>query len=172
MEIEKLRLEGLLLIKPKCFKDLRGYFFETWRKDSYREAGVEVDFVQDNASFSKRGVVRGLHYQSCPGQAKLVTALQGVIWDVAVDIRPDSPTYGQWEAVELSDENHWQIFMPVGFAHGYCALSETARVSYKVSAVYDSATECTIPWDDPLLDIRWPVDDPILSERDRKGVLL
>ena len=122
--------------------------------------------------FQKKGVVRGLHYQKVPGQAKLVTAISGSIWDVAVDIREGSPTYGQWEAVELSDKNHWQLFIPIGFAHGYCTLSDSACVSYKVSAPYDPAEECTLRWDDPALAIPWPAKHPILSERDKQGVLL
>ncbi len=169
MEAIPLRLDGLLLVKPRCFEDARGYFFETYRKDAYERLGISTPFVQDNAAFSKKGVIRGLHYQKTPGQAKLVTAISGAIWDVAVDIRPNSATYGQWEAVELSDENHWQLFIPVGFAHGYCTLSESACVSYKVSAPYDPATECTIRWDDPSFAIPWPSKSPILSERDRNA---
>ena len=171
MEIVPLRLSGLLLVKPRCFADARGYFFETWRQSAYERAGISTPFVQDNAAFSKQGVVRGLHYQETPGQAKLVTALSGRIWDVAVDIRKDSPMYGKWEAVELSEENHWQLFIPVGFAHGYCTLSD-AQVSYKVSAPYDPAEERTIRWDDPTIAIPWPFKSPIVSERDKEGALL
>lgn len=172
MEVVPLRLEGLLLVKPRCFEDARGYFFETYRQSAYERAGILPPFVQDNAAFSKKGVVRGLHYQKKPGQAKLVTALQGSIWDVAVDIRENSPTFGQWEAVELSDKNHWQLFVPIGFAHGYCTLTDSACVSYKVSAPYDPKAECTIRWDDPDLAIPWPAVNPILSERDKEGAPL
>ncbi len=171
MYVESLRLAGLFLIKPKCFKDSRGYFFESWSRSAYEKEGMEAEFVQDNISHSKKDVVRGLHYQRSPGQAKLVTAISGKIWDVAVDIRPESKTYGQWEGVELSDENHWQFYIPIGFAHGYCVLSDSASVSYKVSSIYDPAEERTLAWNDPTLAIEWPVMEPILSERDLQGVL-
>jgi dTDP-4-dehydrorhamnose 3,5-epimerase len=166
MQVADLRLSGLKLITPKVFSDERGFFFESYRKANFAAAGIDVSFVQDNAAFSKRGTLRALHYQSRPGQAKLVTCIQGRIWDVAVDIRPESPTFGEWEAVELNDRNHTQIFIPIGFAHGYCVLSETALVHYKVSSVYDPKTECAIRWNDPSLHIAWPFPNPILSPRD------
>jgi len=167
MEIVDLRLKGLKKIVPRLFKDERGFFFESYRQGLYEERGIGVQFVQDNVSFSKRGTVRALHFQSAPGQAKLVSCVQGKIWDVAVDLRLDSPTFGQWEAVELDSERHEQFFVPVGFAHGFCVLSETALVQYKVSHPYDPKTECSIRWNDPDFNIDWPVCDPILSPRDQ-----
>ena len=152
-----MRLSGLALISPKVFPDERGYFFESYRA----HLGT---FPQDNVAFSKKNVLRGLHYSS---QAKLVSCLQGMIWDVAVDIRPDSPTFGEWEAVVLDDVSHQQFFIPVGFAHGYCVLSDTALVHYKVSALFDPKTEMSIRWNDPDLAIVWPIENPILSLRDK-----
>ncbi len=167
MQISDLRIKGLKLIKPRIFKDERGFFFESYRKDLYLSLGIEVPFVQDNVSFSQKGTVRALHFQSHPGQAKLVSCIQGKIWDVAVDIRPESPTFGQWEAVELDDQGHHQLFVPIGFAHGFCVLSETALVQYKVSAPYDAKTECSIRWNDPDINVIWPIQQPVLSPRDQ-----
>ncbi len=167
MEIVNLRLNGLKKVIPRVFKDERGYFFESYRQALYGELGIGVAFVQDNVSFSKCGTVRALHFQAYPGQAKLVSCIQGKIWDVAVDIRFDSPTFGQWEAAELSCENHHQLFIPVGFAHGFCVLSETALVQYKVSSPYNPKTECSIRWNDPEFKIEWPVKEPLLSPRDQ-----
>lgn len=169
MQVQSFSIQGLLVIQPKVFKDGRGLFFESYRKSRYMDAGVDAEFVQDNVSFSRKNTVRGLHYQAEPGQAKLVSALQGRIWDVAVDIRPHSPTYGEWQAVELSDENFQQFFIPAGFAHGFCVLSDTARVQYKVSAPYDPNEERTIAWNDAAFAVAWPVSYPILSDRDRKA---
>lgn len=166
MQVSDLRLEGLKIIVPKVFADERGFFYESYRQESYNAAGINVSFVQDNSSFSKKGTIRALHFQSRPGQAKLVTCVQGKIWDVAVDIRPDSPTFGQWEAIELDDIDRRQIFIPVGFAHGFCVLSETALVHYKTSAPYNAATERSIRWNDPTLAIHWPIQNPLLSPRD------
>ncbi len=167
MEIVELRLKGLKKIVPRVFKDERGYFFESYRQVLYEKNGIDIPFVQDNVSFSKYGTVRALHFQSEPGQAKLVSCAQGKIWDVAVDIRKGSPTFGQWEAVELSGENHHQLFVPVGFAHGFCVLSDSAIVQYKVSNPYDPKTECSIRWNDPTFNIEWPVKEPLLSPRDQ-----
>lgn len=171
MSLERLptRLDGLVLLAPAVHADERGFFVETYSREAYRDAGVAVDFVQDNHSRSGRGTLRGLHYQRRPGQAKLVRAARGRIWDVAVDIRPASPTFGQWEAFELDDESHRQLFVPVGFAHGFCVLSDVADVAYKVSAPYDGAEERGIAWDDPHVGVRWPIDHPILSDRDRSN---
>ena len=160
-------IEGLVLIEPHVIRDDRGLFFETFRADDYAELGVDVEFVQDNHSRSVRGTVRALHFQLAPGQAKLVRAARGEIWDVAVDLRRESPTFGQYEAFELSDANARQIFVPVGFAHGFCVTSETADVTYKVSSYYDGATERGVAFDDPAIGIRWPVEEPLVSERDR-----
>jgi dTDP-4-dehydrorhamnose 3,5-epimerase len=126
-----------------------------------------VDFVQDNHSRSSRGILRGIHFQTTPGQAKLVRCLRGRVWDLAVDLRRKSPTYGEWEGHELDDERHRQLFVPVGFGHGFCVLSDVADVAYKLSSPYDPATEAGIAWDDPDVGVDWPIDDPILSERDR-----
>lgn len=161
------RLEGLVLLEPAVHADERGFFVETYARDAYRAAGVDAAFVQDNHSRSTRGILRGLHYQRRPGQAKLVRAARGRIWDVAVDLRPGSPTFGAWEAFELDDAGHRQLFVPVGFAHGFCVLSDVADVTYKVSAPYDAGEERGIAWDDPAIGIAWPVDDPVLSARDR-----
>jgi dTDP-4-dehydrorhamnose 3,5-epimerase len=160
-------IDGLVLIEPHVIRDDRGLFFETFRANDYAELGVDVEFVQDNHSRSVRGTVRALHFQLAPGQAKLVRAARGEIWDVAVDLRRESPTYGQYEAFELSDANARQIFVPVGFAHGFCVTSETADVTYKVSSYYDGATERGIAFDDPAIGIRWPIEEPLVSERDR-----
>jgi len=164
-----MRLSGLKLITPQIFPDERGLFFESFNAPFYSSLGIEIPFIQDNISFSRRGVIRALHYQSSPGQAKLVSCLQGKIWDVAVDIRPGSSTFGQWEAVILDDVSHHQLFIPVGFAHGYCVLSETALVHYKVSALFDPKTECSIRWNDPDFGIQWPIKNPILSLRDQQS---
>jgi dTDP-4-dehydrorhamnose 3,5-epimerase len=161
------RIDGLVLVEPHVIRDDRGFFFETFRADEYAELGIDVEFVQDNHSRSVRATVRALHFQVEPGQAKLVRAARGAIWDVAVDLRRDSPTYGQYEAFELSDENARQVFVPVGFAHGFCVTSETADVTYKVSSYYDGATERGIAFDDPALGIPWPVYEPLVSDRDR-----
>jgi len=166
------RIEGVVLIEPRVIGDDRGFFFETYRANDYADLGVDVDFVQDNHSRSVRGTVRALHFQLSPGQAKLVRAARGAVWDVAVDLRRSSPTYGQYEAFELSDENARQVFVPVGFAHGFCVTSEIADVNYKVSSYYDGATERGIAFDDPAIGIRWPVDEPLVSERDRTNPTL
>ncbi len=167
MHITPLKLSGVLLITPKIFQDDRGFFLESYRQPLYATHGIEPSFVQDSLSFSKRGTVRGLHYQKKPGQAKLITCIQGCIWDVAVDIRPDSPTFGQWEAVEIDDQKRQQIFIPIGFAHGFCVLSETALIQYKVSSVYDPINEYAIRWNDPEIGVKWPTKSPILSQRDQ-----
>jgi dTDP-4-dehydrorhamnose 3,5-epimerase len=166
------RIEGPVLIEPRVIADDRGFFFETFRADEYADLGVDVDFVQDNHSRSVRGTVRALHFQVEPGQAKLVRAARGSVWDVAVDLRRDSPTYGQYEAFELTDENARQIFVPVGFAHGFCVTSETADVTYKVSSYYEGSTERGIAFDDPAIGIEWPVAEPLVSERDRTNPTL
>jgi dTDP-4-dehydrorhamnose 3,5-epimerase len=161
------KIEGLVLIEPDAYPDSRGFFLETYRRDDYRELGVDAEFVQDNHSRSQRGTLRAFHFQLRPGQAKLVRAARGAIYDVAIDLRRDSPTYGEHEAFELSDENHRQLFVPVGFAHGFCVVSDVADVTYKVSNYYDPQSERGIAFDDPDLGVRWPVDEPLVSERDR-----
>ncbi|RLA16737.1 MAG: dTDP-4-dehydrorhamnose 3,5-epimerase [Gammaproteobacteria bacterium] len=172
MKIEKTTLPGVLLVKPKLFGDTRGFFIETWNRDRYAEQGLDVDFVQDNLSFSRKGILRGLHFQNPHGQGKLVQVLEGEVFDVAVDIRKGSPTFGQWLGVNLSSENRHQFYVPAGFAHGFCVLSETALFSYKCSDLYHPEHECSILWNDPDLKIDWPVSAPQLSEKDRSGRLL
>jgi dTDP-4-dehydrorhamnose 3,5-epimerase len=160
------RLAGLVLLEPEVHGDDRGFLVETFRADAWRELGVDADFIQDNHSRSRAGILRGLHFQTAPGQAKLVRCLRGRIWDVAVDLRRGSPTYGEWEGYELDDERHRQLYVPVGFAHGFCVLSEVADVHYKLSSLYDAATEAGIAWDDPGVAVDWPLDDPQVSQRD------
>jgi dTDP-4-dehydrorhamnose 3,5-epimerase len=160
-------LEGLVVIEPDVHGDERGFLVETFRTETWREFGVDAEFVQDNQSRSGRGILRGLHFQTSPGQAKLVRCLRGRIFDAVVDLRRDSPTFGRWEGHELDDEAHRQLYIPVGLAHGFCVLSETADVTYRLSSYYDAATEAGIAWNDPDVGVEWPIEDPILSERDR-----
>jgi len=162
-------LEGLLVIEPKVFRDDRGFFLEPYNAQRYKAAGVSADFVQDNHSFSTRGVLRGLHFQTSPGQAKLLRCGRGSIWDVAVDIRPSSATFGKWWGLELDSQSHRQLYIPVGFAHGFCVLSDEAEVLYKCSSVYDPTTESGIAWDDPDFAVDWPLKDPIISMRDQRN---
>ena len=169
MEIIELSLSGLKLIKPRVHFDERGFFVESYRKEEYARAGIDVAFVQDNHSFSKKGTIRGMHFQRSPGQAKLVTVIHGEIFDVAVDIRPDSPTFGKWEGVYLKDASCEQLFIPVGFAHGFCVLSESAHVLYKVSNVYNPEEEKGFRFNDPEVAIQWPENPPVLSLRDEKS---
>jgi len=171
MIVRKTPLEGLLIVEPKVFKDQRGYFFESYNKKLYAENGISDNFVQDNQSFSSYGVVRGLHYQLNPfAQSKLVRVLQGKIFDVAVDLRKDSPTFGQWFGVELSSENFLQLYIPRGFAHGFSVLSEIAVVFYKCDNYYAPDYEEGILFDDPVLNIDWkvPIEKVIVSEKDKK----
>lgn len=167
MEVTKLELSGPLLLQPRVFRDDRGWFFEPYNEARYRAAGITERFVQDNHSHSTRGTVRGLHYQGSPGQSKLLTVAVGRILDVAVDIRIDSPSFGRWVAVELDAERHNQLYVPIGFAHGFCVMSDVAEVMYKVSALYDAAEERTIAWNDPDIGVKWPLQDPVLSARDQ-----
>jgi dTDP-4-dehydrorhamnose 3,5-epimerase len=165
-------LDGLVLLEVSPHGDERGFLAETFRADAWREAGIDADFVQENHSRSVARTLRGMHFQTEPGQAKLVRCARGAIWDVAVDLRRDSPSFGRWEGHELSDSNHRQFFVPVGFAHGFCVLSETADVIYKLSSYYDGDAEAGFAWDDPEVGIEWPVSDPLLSERDRAAAPL
>jgi dTDP-4-dehydrorhamnose 3,5-epimerase len=161
------KLDGLVLIEPDVHGDDRGFLLEAYRDTAWRELGVDAEFVQDNHSRSARDILRGLHFQLRPGQAKLVRCVKGRIWDVAVDLRRGSATYARWEAHELDDSSHRQLFVPVGFAHGFCVLSDQADVTYKLSSHFDPETEAGIAWDDPEIGIEWPLEAPILSERDR-----
>lgn len=167
VDVIDLPLAGLRLVTPRVFRDERGSFVETYRQTSYRAAGIDVAFVQDNHSRSQRGTLRGMHFQTTPGQAKLVRCAAGVIFDVAVDIRPGSPTYGHWHGVTLDAEQHHQLYVPVGFAHGFCVLSDTADVAYKVSSTYDAATERGFHYADPDVGIAWPITSPLVSGRDQ-----
>lgn len=168
MNILPTELEGVLIIEPEVHGDERGFFMESFQKRRYREAGIENEFVQDNISRSVRNTLRGLHYQYPNAQAKLVQVLEGEIYDVAVDIRQGSPTFGRWVGVILSAENRRQFFLPEGFAHGFCVLSTTALFLYKCSDFYAPEAEGGICWDDSDLAIPWPVQSPILSERDSR----
>ncbi len=167
MEVTQLPLSGLKVISPRVFHDDRGFFNEAYHEARYADFGIAVRFVQDNHSFSQKNVLRGMHFQESPGQDKLVWVTQGKIFDVAVDLRKESPTFGQWEGVYLDDTAQQQLFIPKGFAHGFCVVSdEGAHVHYKVSTPYDGKTEKTFRFDDPALQIEWPVQEPILSLRD------
>jgi dTDP-4-dehydrorhamnose 3,5-epimerase len=167
MGIRRLPTEipDLILIEPDVHGDERGFFVETFRQSWAEELGVEFDFVQENHSRSSGRVLRGIHLQQ--GQLKLVRCARGRIWDVAVDLRPGSPTYRRWEGYELDDERHRQMLIPGGFGHGFCVLSDDADVAYKLSSYYDPEKESGVAWDDPEIGIEWPISDPILSERDR-----
>lgn len=165
-------LAGVVLLEPDVHGDERGFMVETYRRDAWAELGVDVEFVQHNHSRSSKGTLRGLHFQTEPGQAKLVRCPRGEIFDVAVDLRRDSPTYGQWEGHVLDDERHRQLFVPAGCGHGFLVLSEVADVSYLLSSAYDPATESGIAWDDPDVGVEWPLPDgaaPLLSDRDRSA---
>lgn len=172
MKITGCAIEGLLLIEPQVFGDARGFFLESWNARRYAEAGIRVGFVQDNLSFSRRGTVRGLHFQNPAAQAKLVSVLHGAVFDVAVDLRRSSPTFGRWYGVELSADTQRQFFIPPGFAHGFAVLSDTALFFYKCSDFYAPQHEVTIAWDDPDIGVKWPVAEPVLSEKDRRGLRL
>jgi len=171
MRVETTPIEGLLVITPDVFEDDRGCFLETYHRGRYEEAGIREAFVQDNLSVSKRGVLRGLHFQRSPhAQGKLVSVIRGRVWDVAVDIREGSPTFGRWHGVELSGENRKQFWIPAGFAHGFVALEGDTIFAYKCTDVYAKECEGGIRWDDPDLAIDWPIseDEVIVSEKDRE----
>jgi dTDP-4-dehydrorhamnose 3,5-epimerase len=167
MERLPTRLDGLVLIAPAVHGDARGFFTETWRADAWAAHGIPSEFVQDNHSRSRRGTLRGIHFQTHPGQGKLVRAARGRVFDVVVDLRRGSDTFGQWEGVELDDERGHQLWIPVGFGHGFCVVSETADFVYKCTAYYDAATEAGIRFDDPDVGIEWPDIELLYSERDR-----
>jgi dTDP-4-dehydrorhamnose 3,5-epimerase len=168
---EKLetKLDGVVLVEPQVHGDSRGFMVESFRRDAWAELGIDVEFVQHNHSRSSKGTLRGIHFQTEPGQAKLVRCPRGAILDVAVDLRRGSPTYGQWEAHVLDDEKHRQLFVPVGFGHGFAVLSDVADVTYLVSSLYDPLTEAGIAWDDPDVGVDWQVAAPLLSERDKQA---
>jgi len=165
-------LPGVLVIEPRVFRDGRGFFIETYQEQRYRELGILDQFVQDNHSRSVAGTLRGLHLQVTKPQAKLVRVIEGSVYDVAVDVRRGSPTFGRWFGVVLSADDFRQCYVPRGFAHGFCVTSEVAQVEYKCSHFYDPADELGIRWDDPAVGIEWPVATPVLSDRDRRHPLL
>ena len=169
MKFIPTELPGVLIVEPDVYRDPRGFFLETYAETKYREGGIDVVFVQDNHSRSVRGTLRGLHVQVPRAQAKLLRAVVGEVFDVAVDIRLGSPTFGRWVGIELSAENFRQLYIPAGFAHGFCVMSDVAEVEYKCSDVYVPQDEITIQWDDPTIGVRWPVADPLLSTRDLAG---
>ena len=168
MKVFSTSLKGVMLVEPSVFEDKRGFFMETYQQKKYRESGIDTDFVQDNLSYSVRGALRGLHYQLPHAQAKLVQVVMGEIFDVAVDIRMSSPTFGRWVGVYLSDKNKQQLFIPKGFAHGFCVLSETAFFTYKCNDFYAPDSERGILWSDPDIGIEWPIENPLLSDKDSK----
>ena len=172
MKIIKTEIEGLLIIEPRVFEDERGYFFESWSKDAFENAGLDINFVQDNQSFSSKGVVRGLHFQNPPfAQGKLVRVLKGSVLDVAVDIRKNSPTYGKHVSAHLSGENKTMFWIPPGFAHGFSTLEDNTIFSYKCSGVYNKESEGSLMWNDTDLNIDWKIKNPIISEKDQNSAL-
>lgn len=173
MKVSKTKLEDCVIVEPTCFGDERGFFLETFQAARYADlAGITLPFVQDNHSRSSKGVLRGLHFQRTKPQGKLVRVVRGKVYDVAVDIRKGSATYGQWEAVILSEENKTQFWVPPGFAHGFLVLSEIADFEYKCTDYYDPSDEASLLWDDPDLNIPWPIESPKLSEKDASAPLL
>lgn len=168
MEARRGSLEGIVLIEPRVFEDERGFFMETFHRERYRSLGVAPDFLQDNVSGSRRGTLRGLHYQHPKGQAKLVQVLEGEVYDVVVDIRRGSPDFGRWMGVTLSGANKRQLYIPKGFAHGFCVLTDWALFSYKCGPYYSPENERGILWSDPAINIQWPLRSPALSEKDKK----
>jgi len=173
MNVLTTDLSGVLIIEPKTFGDSRGFFFESYRQDRYRDAGINADFVQDNCSRSCRGTLRGLHYQLTKPQGKLVFVTRGEVMDVAVDLRRSSPSFGRSIAILLSEANHRQMYIPPGFAHGFCVTSDSADFCYKCTDYYHPEDERTLLWNDPELKLEWPEIEPeILSEKDRRGILL
>jgi dTDP-4-dehydrorhamnose 3,5-epimerase len=172
VKAEKAELPGVVLVQPDVFGDSRGYFVETWHKERYEAAGIPGAFVQDNMSYSERGVLRGLHFQNPQAQGKLVSVIEGEIFDVAVDIRVGSPTFGRWVGVTLSRENRRQMFIPEGCAHGFCVVSAAALVTYKCTALYARETEASVLWNDPAIGVKWPLDRPTLSAKDEAALPL
>jgi dTDP-4-dehydrorhamnose 3,5-epimerase len=169
LRVAETRLEGVVAVEPDVYGDERGFLVETYSEKAWADAGITTPFVQHNHSRSVRNTLRGLHFQLTPGQAKLVRCVRGKIFDVAVDLRRGSETFGEWEGHVLDDETHRQLFVPAGFGHGFCVLSELADVSYLLSSTYDPATESGIAWNDPDVGVDWPVDEPLLSERDTQA---
>jgi dTDP-4-dehydrorhamnose 3,5-epimerase len=170
MEIVETKLKGVLVLKPKVFEDARGHFFESYNEKLFEAAGLKLNFVQDNQSLSQKGVLRGLHFQNPPhAQGKLVRVITGAVFDVAVDIRKNSPTYGQWFGQELSAANHWMMYIPEGFAHGFATLEDNTIFAYKCTNFYNKPSEDCLLWSDPEIGIDWKIKDPLLSEKDLQG---
>lgn len=172
MKIIKTKLKDCVIIEPKVFGDERGFFMETYQEKRYINAGIKERFVQDNRSSSTQNVLRGLHFQKTKPQGKLVTVTHGEVFDVAVDLRADSATFGKYEAIILSGENKLQFYVPPGFAHGFCVLSKSAEFQYKCTDYYDPSDESGLRWDDPRINIEWPLKNPLLSEKDKLQPLL
>jgi len=172
MKVTRSAISGVLTIEPQVFGDDRGYFMESWQANRYREAGIKETFVQSNVSKSQQGVLRGLHFQNPHAQGKLVYVLSGEVFDVAVDIRRGSPTFGQHESIILSEDNHRQFYVPPGFAHGFCVLSATATFCYLCTDYYHAEADASLLWNDPVLGIDWPVSSPELSEKDSNALKL
>ena len=168
MNVTGTTIKGIKIIEPRVFEDNRGFFMETYQKERYERAGIDLRFVQDNMSYSVKGTLRGLHYQLHYPQAKLIQVVSGEIFDVSVDIRRGSPTFGKWTGVPISGKNRRQVFVPVGFAHGFCVLSDTAYVLYKCGNFYEPDDEMGILWSDPGIGIEWPFSDPLLSDKDSR----
>lgn len=170
MEVIETKLSGVLVLKPKVFEDARGYFFESYNRNLFLQAGLDLNFVQDNQSLSQKGVLRGLHFQNNPhAQGKLVRVITGAVFDVAVDIRKNSPTYGQWFGMELTEQNKWMMYIPEGFAHGFATLKDNTIFSYKCTNFYNKGSEDCLLWNDPDIGINWNLDNPLLSEKDLQG---
>ncbi len=172
MKFIPTELPGVILVEPRVFRDERGFFLETYQSRKFSEGGIDATFVQDNHSRSARGTLRGLHAQRAQPQGKLIRVIEGAIWDVAVDIRRGSPTFGRWVGVTLSDENFHQLYIPPDFAHGFCVLSEVAQVEYKCTEFYAPHAEITLRWNDPEIGICWPIESPLLSPKDQAGETL
>jgi dTDP-4-dehydrorhamnose 3,5-epimerase len=167
-EFKPLEIDGLVLIEPRVFYDDRGFFMESFKDSDFRQNGIDGPFAQDNHSLSKKGVIRGLHYQLDPkAQGKLVRVIRGSVWDVAVDIRRDSPSYKKWLGFELSENNCLMLFIPPGFAHGFAAITDDVHLVYKCTTEYDQKLDAGIRWDDPELAVEWPIANPLVSEKDR-----
>jgi dTDP-4-dehydrorhamnose 3,5-epimerase len=169
MKVHAGKIPGVRIVEPSVHGDARGFFMESYSRDRYAEAGIPGEFVQDNVSLSAKGILRGLHLQHPNAQGKLCFVLEGEVFDVAVDVRVGSPTFGQWEGVTLSSENKRQLYVPPGFAHGFCVLSERAMFSYKCSDFYAGRSEIGVAWDDPEIGIEWPIQSPRLSDKDQQN---
>jgi dTDP-4-dehydrorhamnose 3,5-epimerase len=172
MKVIETSLPGVLVVEPRVFGDSRGFFYESFNEERFQAAGITARFVQTNVSRSARGVLRGLHYQWPSPQGKLVSVVEGEVFDVAVDIRPDSPTFRQWVGAMLSADNKRHFWIPEGFAHGFCVLSEFATFTYQCTALYDQSADASIRWDDPEIGVDWPISNPLLSDKDLRAPLL